>query len=214
MPPMNAFVFDLDGTLLDTMPDLVATTNSALEEFGLPTHSPQAIQGFVGNGLRDLISQATPADTPQQTQQAILERWKQLYDQHGNQLTRPYPHIPQLLETLKSQGKKLAVLSNKYDKGAKTIVSQFFPNTFDLVFGEGPVPRKPDPEGLLKIMLELGVTPESTAFVGDSVGDMKVAKRAGTLALAATWGYQPLMSLMMCSPDALLEKPLDLLAYL
>lgn len=209
----DAFVFDLDGTLLDTLPDLVAVTNEVLARFGLPTHSRDEILAMVGNGLRSLISQAVPQDLPQNEVERILACWKKAYDEHGQTHTSIYDGMMEALLELKRRGKKLAVFSNKFDGGVKTVMSHFMPGLMDFELGEGPVPRKPDPQGLFLIATELGIDPKHIAFVGDSADtDMQVARNAGAFALGVSWGYQPVGRLRKTA-DAIIDHPSQLLDF-
>lgn len=209
----DAFVFDLDGTLLDTLPDLVSVTNETLRRFGQPEHTRDEILAMVGNGLRSLISQAVPADTPEETFEEELAYWKDAYDACGHAHTRLYPGMMETLVELKARGKKLAVLSNKFDGGVKDIMAHFMPGFMDFELGEGPVPRKPDPEGLLLVAKTLGVAPERIAYVGDTADtDMQVAHNAGSFALGVTWGYQPVERLAEAA-DALIDEPAELLRF-
>lgn len=209
----DAFVFDLDGTLLDTLPDLVMVTNEVLARFGLPTHSRDEILAMVGNGLRSLISQAVPQDLPQDEVERILACWKEAYDAHGHAHTTLYDGMMEALVELKRRGKKLAVFSNKFDGGVKAVMSHFMPGFMDFELGEGPVPRKPDPEGLFLIADKLEVAPQRIAFVGDSADtDMQVAHNAGSFALGVSWGYQPVERLRKTA-DAIIDHPSQLLDF-
>lgn len=209
----DAFVFDLDGTLLDTLPDLVAVTNEVLASFELPTHSRNEILAMVGNGLRSLISQAVPQDLPQDEVERILACWKKAYDEHGQTHTSIYDGMMEALLELKRRGKKLAVFSNKFDGGVKAVMSHFMPGFMDFELGEGPVPRKPDPEGLFLIADKLEVAPQRIAFVGDSADtDMQVAHNAGSFALGVSWGYQPVERLRKTA-DAIIDHPSQLLDF-
>ena len=209
----DAFVFDLDGTLLDTLPDLVSVTNLTLRRFGQPEHTRDEILAMVGNGLRSLISQAGPAETSDDELERELAYWKEAYDSCGHAHTTLYPGMMETLEELKARGKKLAVLSNKFDGGVKDVMAHFMPGFMDFELGEGPVPRKPDPEGLLLVAKTLGVAPERVAYVGDSADtDMLVAHNAGAFGIGVTWGYQPIERLA-ATADALIDEPRRLLDF-
>lgn len=209
----DAFVFDLDGTLLDTLPDLVSVTNETLHRFGHPEHTRDEILAMVGNGLRSLISQAVPADLSADELERELAYWKAAYDSCGHAHTALYPGMMEALEELKARGKKLAVLSNKFDGGVKDVMNHFMPGFMDFELGEGPVPRKPDPTGLLLVAETLGVDPSRIAYVGDSADtDMLVAHNAGSFAIGVTWGYQPVERLRETA-DALINSPAQLLDF-
>lgn len=209
----DAFVFDLDGTLLDTMPDLVDTTNETMEHFGYPTHTDDAILAMVGNGLRSLIVQALPADLPADEVDRAVAWWKAAYDRRGHKKTRVYPGMMETLEELKARGKKVAVFSNKFDGGVKDVMAHFMPGLMDYELGEGPVPRKPDPAGLLLIADAFGIEPARIAYIGDTADtDMQVARNAGSFAIGVRWGYTPLDTLE-AKADVMIDRPEDLLAF-
>ena len=191
-PPFDTFIFDLDGTLLDTLDDLMVLTNDVLAEAGMPPHTREEINSYVGNGGLALIRQAVPAGTPEAVVDEVHERWKAAYDRYPNDLTKPYPGVEALLAELRRRGCKLGILSNKFDGGVQFIVNKCLPGAVDAAHGEGGVrnfPRKPAPEGLLATIAELGSVPERTAYVGDSPGDIHVARNAGCYAVGVTWGY-------------------------
>ena len=191
-PPFDTFIFDLDGTLLDTLEDLVVLTNDVLAEFDMPQHTPEEINSYVGNGAKALIYQAVPEDTPQDVADAALARWKEAYDVYPNDLTKPYPSIVDMLAELRRRGCKIGVLSNKFDGGVQFIMNKCLPGAVDVQHGEdikNGFIRKPDPNGLLTTIAELGSTPERTVYIGDSPGDIHAARNAGTYAVGVTWGY-------------------------
>ncbi|MEC4175029.1 HAD-IA family hydrolase [Adlercreutzia sp. R21] len=188
----DTFVFDLDGTLLDTLDDLVVLTNDVLEEAGLPPRTRQQINSYVGNGALALIRQAVPERTPDEVTDRVHRRWMEAYDTYPNDLTHPYEGVRAMLAALREHGCKLGILSNKFDGGVQFIVKKCLDGTVDAVHGEGgPLnfPRKPDPAGLLATIEELGSTPERTVYVGDSPGDIHVARNAGCYAVGVSWGY-------------------------
>lgn len=210
----DTFIFDLDGTLLDTMPDLVVVTNTTLRDFGFPERTHEEIHSFVGNGGRRLIYQAVPAGTDDATIDAAFAHWTELYPRIGSKLTAPYEGMPEALASLRKRGCALGVLSNKYDGGVQDVIPQFLPGLFDAMHGEcADIPRKPDPTGLLRTIRELGSTPERTAYVGDSAGDMTVAHNAGTFAIGVSWGYNPVDSLREAGADAIIDAPDGLLQF-
>ena len=212
MPKFDAFVFDLDGTLLNTLPDLVALTNRSLAKAGFPTRTEPEILSFVGNGLRALMGCAVPEGASAHDVDAVMQNWKDDYAEFGIALTAPYEGMCETLVALKERGKKLAVLSNKFDGGVQEIVPHFFPGLFEVQHGEcDRIPRKPDPTGLLLTMEELGVAPERTVYVGDSKGDMVVAHAAGTYALGVSWGYQSKEELQAGKADRIIDAPASLL---
>ena len=216
-PPFDTFIFDLDGTLLDTLDDLMVLTNDVLAEFDMPTHTREEINSYVGNGAAALIYQAVPADTPPAVADACLARWKEAYDAYPNDLTKPYPGVVALLAALRERGCKLGILSNKFDRGVTFIVDKCLPGAVDTAHGEGGVrnfPRKPSPEGLLATIEELGSTPARTVYVGDSPGDIHVARNAGCYAVGVAWGYHDPADFAAegWAPDRLVSEPAQIAA--
>ena len=213
-PRLEAFVFDLDGTLFDTLPDLVALTNAVLRECGYPERTTREILGFVGNGVKALMYQAVPDNADADDVEAAMTRWKALYPEYGHRLTKAYEGIPETIAELKRRGAKLGVLSNKFDEGVQDVIGTLMPGRFSVAHGErADIPRKPDPTGLRRTPEELGASPATTAYVGDSTGDIAVARNAGTFAIAVAWGYHDRGRLEAARPDALIEHAADLLRF-
>ena len=208
-------IFDLDGTLLNTLGDLRAATNHALEVRGLPPHSMEEIRQFIGNGIRLLICRAMPEGTPEAEIDAALDDFKAYYAAHIHDRTVPYDGIPQLLTALRKRGIKVAVLSNKIDSASQQLIEYFFPGKTDVVFGEHVgVPRKPDPTSCRMVMQQLGVQPEQVLYVGDSGTDMQTAKNAGLYAVGVTWGFRSKEVLLEYGADVLVHRPEQILQIL
>lgn len=213
-PTFDTFIFDLDGTLLDTLPDLVELTNAALNEQGFPSRTTDEIHSFVGNGARALMYQAVPADATTEQAEAAMRRWMELYPVIGNKLTEPYPHIEEALAELAARGINLGVLSNKFDQGVHDVIDAYLPGMFHVKHGEcADIPRKPDPTGLLRSIAELGSTPDRTVYVGDSPGDVAVSRNAGTFAIGVAWGYHHADDLRAAGADVVLEDARELLRF-
>lgn len=211
----HAVIFDLDGTLLNTLGDLRAATNHALEVRGLPPHSMEEIRQFIGNGIRLLIRRAMPEGTPEAEIDAALDDFKAYYAAHIHDRTVPYDGIPQLLTALRKRGIKVAVLSNKIDSASQQLIEYFFPGKTDVVFGEHVgVPRKPDPTSCRIVMQQLGVQPEQVLYVGDSGTDMQTAKNAGLYAVGVTWGFRSKEVLLKYGADVLVHRPEQILQIL
>ncbi len=209
---VKGVVFDMDGTLLNTLPDLTALTNAVLSDFGYPTHTEEAIRGFIGDGVRALMMRAMPDSASDDEKEAALAEWKSRYQEFGRRKTVPYPNIIEMLEGLKLKGVKLGVLSNKFDAAVKDLAGFYFPATFDVAKGESPTcPRKPDPTGLLASIQEIGLNPSQVAYVGDSAGDIKTAKAAGAMAIGVSWGYQSVDRLVSAGADMVIDDPLAIL---
>ena len=183
-------IFDLDGTLLDTLEDLSAAVNYALELRGLPLHTVEEYRHMVGHGVRNLVQQALPPDRASLLDEALAD-FKSYYQAHIDVHTRPYPGIPELLSALNAAGVKLAVASNKFQEGAEYLIRRFFPGIhFVAILGNRPgYPLKPDPEIVQEILRQADVAPEDALLVGDSPTDMRTAANGGIEALAVTWGY-------------------------
>ncbi len=211
---LKGLVFDLDGTLLDTLPDLAALTNETLRHHGYPTHSIEAIRGFVGKGAAMLIRRALPAGVSDAEIEAVAATWRALFPSLGHANTKPYEGIPELLARLSDRGCRLAVLSNKFDAATQEVIGAHFPGVFDEVHGEcADYPRKPDPTGLMKTISQLGCIPSEVGYVGDSGTDMEVALRSHAIALGVSWGYQSRTTLIEGGAQVIIDRPGDLLDW-
>lgn len=206
-------IFDLDGTLLNTIDDLAMATNHALAENGYPTHPVEAYNFFVGNGINKLFERALPeeARTPENVQ-LIRASFIPFYDAHKLDLTRPYDGILELLKTLSDNGVKLAIASNKYQLATEKLVNYYFAETpFIAVFGQRDnVPIKPDPTVVEDIRRLVNAEQAKTLFVGDSGVDMLTAQQAGVTAVGVTWGFRSAEELRTYNPDYLVAKPDDI----
>ena len=212
---IKAFVFDLDGTLLHTLPDMAKAANDALEHYGFPTHDLCEYEKYMGNGGWKMIHRAVPPNaTPEQCGQ-VFDLWRELYMGSDYALTHPFPGIESVLRELLSRGEMIAVLSNKFDEGARYLVERHFPGMFQAVRGDKPpAPRKPDPTTLLDMLGFLGVAPDEVAYVGDAKVDVEVARNAGVMAVGVSWGYDGADPLPVGSVDAYIHDPSELIALL
>ena len=187
-------IFDLDGTLIDTIADLGAAANAALAAKGLPQHAPEAFFGMVGHGVRNLMKQAMPEPMREDEQalDALLEVFLQYYIEHIDERSRPYPGIRELLKELQAAGVELAVASNKFQAGAEKLVGRIFPEIhFTAILGGRPgVPLKPDPTIVEEIRSRAGVSLRETVMVGDSATDIATAAGAGVDCVAVSWGFR------------------------
>ena len=209
-------IFDLDGTLINTIDDLGQACNHALSACGFPTHKIEDYPRLVGNGINKLIERALPEEHRNEaTVLRLREHFVPFYDQHNCDLTRPYDGIPELLQTLKAAGHTLAVASNKYQAATEKIVAHFFPNTFDVILGERVgVPRKPDPQIVWDILASLPSTinhKPSTLYIGDSLVDAATARAANLPFVACTWGFCTREQLQTAQADYTINHPLELL---
>ena len=187
-------IFDLDGTLVNTIADLGAAANAALAAKGLPQHAPEAFRGMVGHGVRNLMKQAMPEvmREDEQALDALLEVFLTYYINHIDERSRPYPGIPELLAELQAKGVQLGVASNKFQAGAEKLVGRMFPDIrFATVLGSRPgAPLKPDPAVVEEIRTRAGVSVQETVMVGDSATDVATAANAGVSCVAVSWGFR------------------------
>lgn len=209
---VKAVIFDLDGTLTDTLEDLAASVNGALVKFGHPVHDIESYKYFVGTGTANLIRKAFPEGTDEAELAAARQMFFEHYGVHYLDKTRPYEGINEMLEELLSRGIKLAVCSNKIQHMTEKVADVLFRGKFICVFGQNDrFPIKPDPAAPLYIMERLGVSPDETVFVGDSGVDMQTGKNSGCKSLGVLWGFRTRDELLENGADALAEKPQDIL---
>lgn len=184
-------LFDLDGTVLNTLEDLTDATNAALAMHGYSSHDADAIRSFVGNGIEILIRRALPRGTDEAKMHTVLEDFKKYYGAHCADKTRPYPGVPDMLCALRAAGVKTAVVSNKADFAVKTLAERYFTGLFDMAVGEREgIARKPAPDSVLEIMRALEVAPAECVYIGDSDVDVQTAKNAGVDGIFVTWGFR------------------------
>ena len=184
-------IFDLDGTVLNTLDDLAAAANSALEMHGFPRHSVEDVRRFVGNGVAKLIRRAVPEGTNDVECARVLADFKTYYRDHVNVQTRPYDGIPALLAALRSAGIRIGINSNKFDAALQSLCRIHFDGLYDYAAGESETtPRKPDPTAARRIMDAMNVSPEETIYIGDSGVDLETAHNAGTDSAWVSWGFR------------------------
>jgi phosphoglycolate phosphatase len=210
----SAVLFDLDGTLLDTLTDLANAANAVLARQGFPTHPVADYRRFIGAGVETLFARALPNNVGDRDRIArCIGQFQEAYAVHWNVHTRPYPDVLELLATLQARQAKMAVLSNKPHPFTQRCVAEFLPAAkFELVLGQRRgVPRKPDPAGANEIAVALAIPAEQFIYVGDSAIDMQTARRAGMLPVGVTWGFQSRDQLKQHGAKILIEQPLELL---
>lgn len=208
----NTVIFDLDGTLLNTLEDLGDSVNFALKSFGYPTRTYEEIRSFVGNGVKDLVTKAVPNGTDEDTILKCLQVFKDHYKTNMQNKTAPYNGIMNLLEELNSRGIKLGIVSNKYDFGVKNLNKYYFKDLIPVAIGEREgIRKKPAPDTVLTAMKELGSQRETSLYVGDSGSDMITAQNAGIKSIGVTWGFRDADSLRESGADFLVDSPEQLL---
>ncbi len=207
-------IFDLDGTLLNTIGDLAASCDHVLEQHGLPRHTYEEYCRFVGNGVTRLIERAIPESmrTPE-TIAALRADFVAYYVKHIDRYTKPYEGIPELLAALAARGVKLAVATNKFQAGTEKLVREFFSDIpFEAVMGQVPDrPLKPDPQVIHQIESQVGVSADEVLYVGDSGVDMDTARAAGVFSVGATWGFRSVEELKEHGADCLAIHPGEIL---
>lgn len=210
---MTTAIFDLDGTLLNSLGDLCDSVTYAVEKHGFPPVSMEQTRIRIGNGVRKLVERSIPEES--RTDEMIdicLADFRAFYGEHMMNRTHPYEGIVSALETLKENGVTVGVLSNKYDSAAKALIEHYFGDLVCITYGERPnIPRKPDPTSVLQLLDELGGDKETTLYIGDSATDMQTAVNAGLTAIGVAWGFRSAEELRASGADALAYEPSDLL---
>jgi phosphoglycolate phosphatase len=212
----RAVLFDLDGTLLDTLDDLADSMNASLRRFGFPPHPVDTYRILVGDGLLHLVSRALPEGHRDDTtvDNVASAQWEEYAKKWANK-THPYEGVPELLDTLQDRGITMCVLSNKPDDFTRIIVQKFLSKwRFGVVRGQSEdTPIKPDPTAANQIALKLGLRNSEFLYVGDSNTDMKTASAAGMFGVGVLWGFRPKDELIAAGAKALIERPSDLLQF-
>ena len=184
-------IFDLDGTLLNTLDDLAGAGNHVCALRGWPTHPVEAYKHMVGNGIRRLVERFAPPGTDRAALDAAYDQFSAWYDAHKEDRTAPYPGVPQAVQALKEAGVSVAVLSNKADRMAGPVVEHYYPGVFPFIQGAvDGLPVKPDPILLHRLMERMGADPAATLFVGDSNVDIQTAKNGGLASCGVLWGFR------------------------
>lgn len=215
MPRFSHVIFDLDGTLLDTLEDLADATNWVCEQHGWPVHPLEAYKGFVGNGAGKLLERVTPpsVELTDALRALLMEEFTRRYTRHSANKTHAYAGMPEAVMRLKEAGVKLGVLTNKPHAAAVPIVERYYPGVFAAVQGAVPgAPLKPDPTVLRLLMDRVGATVERTLFVGDSDVDIRTGKNGGLAACGVLWGFRTREELESEGADFIAENPAELAA--
>lgn len=223
---LQAVIFDLDGTLLDTLDDLTAATNYALSRFGYGAFDKDRVRRYVGNGVPKLIERALcyattgcePTESGGFSDRALFDAclaiFTEYYGEHSADLTAPYDGVTELISELKRRGIKTAIVTNKYEAAAKALKARFFAGIDAVVGAADDIRPKPAPDGVYKALGVLGVDKSRCVYVGDGETDMKTAKNCGISVVAVTWGFRDERVLRAFEPDRIIHKPSELLAAL
>ncbi len=216
MQNIKAVLFDLDGTINNTVNDIAASGNYALAKHGFPTHPADSFKLFAGSGTYIMLQRAMPEEHKNDgSVELIIDDYLAHYSVHSMDTTAPYDGIRELIDEIKSRGYKMAVVTNKPDAVAKQLLSDMFPGKFDVVIGQmDGMPVKPDPAMPLLAMKELGVTAEECVFVGDSGVDIETGKNSGAYPIGVLWGFRGREELLASGSKELIEKPCELLDIL
>ena len=212
---IKAVVFDLDGTLLNTLDDLAAATNWALRQNNLPERTTEEVRMFVGNGVRKLIERAVPEGERNPLFEKTFADFKAYYVEHCQDRTCLYDGVAGLLQALKARGLKLAIVSNKLQAGVDELYERYFRNTVEVAIGEGPgLQRKPEPDMVLAALDELGVTPSEAVYIGDSDVDLLTARNSGLPCISVLWGFRDRDFLAAHGADCMAEHPEEIIQLL
>lgn len=204
-------IFDLDGTLLDTLEDLADSTNYIMRSFGYPERTLAEVRNFVGNGIRKLLERSAPNGTSPEEIDRMFELFKEYYGVHCADKTRPYDGIMELLHTLQKQGIKLAVVSNKADYAVKALCKQYFSGIFDEAVGErAGIARKPAPDTVNEVLKNLQMEKSQAVYIGDSEVDVKTAQNAELPCIAVDWGFRSKEVLKEAGAEIIVSTPAEL----
>ena len=214
MKDYHTYIFDLDGTLLDTLGDLTAAVNHALGAHQMPLRTIDEVRAFVGNGVRLLMERAVPASTGAEEFERVFASFRSYYMEHSLDTTRPYRGIPELLRELKRRGKRMAVVSNKMMAATKELVAHFFPEV-EVAIGENEkegIRKKPAPDTVEAALRELGVGKEDAVYVGDSDVDLATARNSGLECISVLWGFRDRQYLTANGARIFVSNPLEIVA--
>ena len=201
-------IFDLDGTILNTLEDLADSLNAALKAYGFPERTLEEVRCFVGNGIRRLIERGVPAGTPEEEIVRVHERFTAHYKVHCADKTRPYPGINDLLKNLRQAGCRTAVVSNKADYAVQELCEQYFPGVFDAAVGErAGILKKPAPDSVNEVLRRLNVTKENAVYIGDSEVDIATARNAQMRSILVDWGFRDRSFLVEQGAETIVSSP-------
>lgn len=211
MNTYKTYIFDLDGTLLDTLNDLHASCNYALRTHGMPERSLEEVRQFVGNGVKKLMERAIPDGLKNPLFEETLQTFRQHYLLHNLDTTLPYPGIMEMLQQLKAQGKRIAVVSNKFYAATQDLCKHFFGDTIQVAIGEREdIKKKPAPDTVLEALRQLQVTRQDAVYVGDSEVDVETARNSGIPCISVLWGFRSKSFLLSHGATTFIETPNEL----
>lgn len=212
MRKYDLVVFDLDGTILNTLEDLCDSVNAILHRHQYPLRTITEVQNFVGNGIRLLIERAAPEGLPDKTVDMLHREFASYYQEHCRDKTRPYEGILEVIRCLRNRGYLTAVVSNKADSAVQTLCNQYFSGLLDAAVGERTdIARKPAPDSVNQVLKSLGILPDRAVYVGDSDVDIATAHNAGIDEIAVTWGFRDAVFLKQSGAEHLAGSPHELL---
>lgn len=212
---IKTVLFDLDGTLLNTLTDLSNSVNYALSSHHLPQRTELEVRSFLGNGIHNLIEKSVPENTPSELLEDVFQSFKSYYLQHGLDSTAPYPGIISLLKALQQKSVKMAIISNKVDTAVQQLNKKFFSDYIGIAIGEKPqIRRKPAPDSVLLAIKALDANPATTLYVGDSEVDYETAHSAGIRCALVTWGFRDRLDLEALHADYYVNSPHELMAVI
>lgn len=213
----NILIFDLDGTLLNTLEDLADSTNFALKEFNYPQKTIKQVCNYVGNGVAKLIERAIPDGRNNPDFDKCLAVFKENYSQNMYNKTGPYLGIIEMLSELRAKGCKVAVVSNKFDAAVKELCRKYFPNLIDVAIGENEaagIKKKPAPDTVLEVVKEFGASVDNCIYIGDSDVDIMTAKNSNMPCISVTWGFRNLEFLKKSGASIIVNKPSEIVDYI
>lgn len=211
----KAVLFDMDGTVLDTLGDLAAAVNHTLREFSMPERSIAEVAAALSNGAAYLIAHTVPDGTPKELTDKVLAAYALYYDAHCDILTGPYDGIVPLMQKLRDKGVKLAVISNKQDTAVKPLAEKYFPGLLEIAVGESAeVRRKPNPDAVLAALRHIGVEREDAIYVGDTEVDLQTARNAGMECASVDWGFRTREQLVEIGAEHIFDTVQELEEYL
>ncbi|MFA4046926.1 HAD family hydrolase [Prevotella sp. PCHR] len=214
MREYDTYIFDLDGTLLNTLGDLAASVNYALHRYSMPEHTLEDIRWFVGNGVKKLMERSVPDGMANPRFEEVFKTFREHYMEHSLDTTKPYPGIPDMLNGLKCRGKKIAVVSNKFYTATQELCRHFFGDYVDVAIGEREnIRRKPAPDTVIEAMRLLGVSSDNAVYIGDSDVDVATAANSGLPCISVLWGFRDRAFLEEHGASVFISEPCEILMF-